>query len=159
MSNSLNFSAQLKKLSKYRALVTARRFLLFALLALTLYVGYLGVSLVPFYLSVMLALLPNLLKGVFRANKSTEVLLPIVERRLDYSKEKHLSTLFSFYLTIVLLMLWAFRFQTFEQIIPIIKYTPTILIISALGIYTIGQYYYFMKFHRSMMNNDIKNIK
>lgn len=159
MGNSSKQNHDLRTLSKFKAILIARRYLMVMFLLLTLYVGYHGYTLVPFYLCGLLALLPSLLHNAFMKEEETRTSLVYVSKNLGYSNQKYKSLQVSFSLTQVLLFLWTIRYYTSPPKELWLKISPTILIISSLLIVTIGQYYYFHKFHDRLMRNEIDQIR
>lgn len=158
MGNSTKLRHDLHQICRYKALSTARRYLILMLLLLTLYVGYYGISLVPFYLCVMLAILPSLLLDAFQGSKEPSKTLTNVIHSLGYTKKRFQGLKVTFYLTLALLLLWFVRLLKQPLVEVWLKYSPAILIISSLLIYTIGQYYYFRRFHELLMSNRIDEI-
>lgn len=159
MCNSYNKKHELRQFSRYKALTTARYCLLTMLLLLIFYFGYYGYSLVPFYLFMILALWPSLVIRAFSNSDKHPCSLSYVKKKLGYSRAKHLSNLFSFYLTLVLCFLWNLRYLSLTEVAPVLKIAPAIPIISSLLIYTIGQYVYFKRYDSYLMKNELEKIQ
>lgn len=159
MNEPRNNRRDLKNLSRFKALKTARSITITMLLTLAVYTAYFGYTLIPFYLGALLALLPSFLLTAMPEESEPLNTCVHAARSLGYSKSRFQAMSFSFSLTLMLLLLWFTRFLKHPPVELWIKYSPAILIISALLIYTIGQYYYFHLFHQYMMNNQIKKIK
>lgn len=149
---------ELFKLCNYSALLTACNYLIATLILSAFYFGYYGITIIPFYLTLLLVLLPHVLKGLCPDCNSSGNQLTYLRGRLKYSSKKHNSYKISFYLIVALLLLWHLRWTTLPQIGLWMRRIPTILIISSLLIYTIGQYYYFLKFHKALMSNSLESI-
>ena len=159
MSDSINYKRDLKNLSKFKALKTARYSTMAMLLVAAVYTAYYGYTLVPFYLGVLLTLLPSLLLTALQEEKEQPNTCAHAARNLGYSKKRHQTMSFSFSLTVLLILLWLFRYLKYPPVELWMKYSPAIIIISALLIYTIGQCYYFRLYDQYMMNNQINKIK
>ena len=150
---------ELRKYSRYKSLLIARNFLLTCLLLLTAYTGYYGTSLVPFYLLALLSVLPSLLKFSWVRPVSVTPSLYTVCQNIGYSYKRHLTTAISFYFTLALLALWNVRLSFVTAMQTWLTIIPVILIISSLIIYTIGQYYYFIRYESLIMQNELDRIR
>jgi len=158
MNTSTNYKRDLKNLAKFKALKTARYSTLAMLLVVAVYTAYFGLSLVPFYLGAMLIFLPSLLRTAIHEKKEPLNTFTHAAKSLGYSKIRFQTMSFSFSLTLMLLLLWMIRLIKHPPVELWLKYSPAIIIISALVIYTIGQYYYFRLFHQAMMNNQVNKV-
>ena len=158
MRTLIKRNLELFKLCNYKALLTACNYLIAALFLSAFYFGYYGITTIPFNLTLLLALLPHVLKGLCPGRDSSGNQLTYLRARFRYTSKKHLSYRLSFYLILALLLLWHLRWTTLPQIGLWMRRIPTILIISSLLIYTIGQYYYFLKFHKALMSNSLESI-
>lgn len=158
MRNLIKNNHDLFLLCNYKALLITRNYLLSCFILITFYFGYYRITLIPFYLLILLVILPSLLQNAFKEKTEVADYFPQLSTRMGYSAKKQKSLRAVFYLILVMLFLWYHRWQALSNIATWNKILPTILIISSLIIYTIGQYYYFVRFHKAMMNHSIENL-
>lgn len=158
MRNLIKNNYDLFLLCNYKALLTVRNYLLSCFTIMSFYFGYYRITLIPFYLLILLVILPSLLHNAFKENTKVADYFPQLSTRMGYCAKKQKSLRSVFYLILVMLFLWYLRWQTLSNIATWNRLLPSILIISSLVIYTIGQYYYFVRFHKAMMEHSIENL-
>ena len=158
MSTACNYKNVLTQLCKYKSLKTTFVFLKSSLLILAFYMGYYQLSLIPFYLLILASILPSLLCEALNRKDPSLPMLVYVGKQIGYSNSKYRTSLFTFYLTLILLLLWYLRFLNTNRMSKYLQIIPPILIISSLLINTIGQYYYFTKFDKHLNNNEHEQI-
>lgn len=142
-------------LSKYKALCVSKYILMLVLVILSFFIMYRRYSYAPFYILIVLALLPNFVSAMFVNIKDKPNRFHYLKYKLNYSRRKYLSNLVSIYFCNSLFVLWRISFFFHAPKTPWLINLPLLFILLQLGCKLIGQYLYFFLYKYRLLNNKI----
>jgi len=157
---------EIRLISKYKALGLSKNFMSICLVISTIYVSLQRYPVSPLYILFLLHVLPPILsfaikdyanryhnKILIYLSKENPFLLSALKRKYHYSRINDSSNTFSFYFTLIMLILWQYNYITMYYIESWHLYIPVIILSVALFIRSIGTIFYQFKLHYDISTN------
>lgn len=166
---AITMKKEISVVANHRALVISKGFLTYVLLITALYLGLRRLTASPLYILLFLILLPNILSFAAKdyGEKSQSKLLQNIineqpfllgtlKKKYKYTKLHYTSNSISYLISIILIGLWQYSFNTQYYLPDYIKYIPAITIASGLAVRLVGIVFYQLKFRYDLINNRIR---
>jgi len=159
---------EIRAISGYRALIISKFFLSVSLILSTLYIGFFGYQISPFYIFLVLNLLPPILsyalkdyvkryqfKLLKQIAEDTPFHLSTLKKKYHYSRLGYVTNSISFLFSLVFLFLWQYNCSTTPNTISTILYQPTFFILTSILIRFTGIIFYRIKLPIDLVNNRV----
>jgi hypothetical protein len=165
-SKAAAMKIEIRTIAGYRALIVSKFFMSLLLFLASLYLGYLRYALSPFYILLMLNILPPVLKSAFKEyalkNKLISRLtadepfqLNILKTKYKYTKLSYSANTMSYLFALLLLCLWQYNYSTSSYIDVLVSRFPLFILISGVLLRFLGIVYYRLKFPFDLSHNKL----
>jgi len=130
---------EIRMIANYRALILCKLILSLFLGATSLYLGLIGYAMSPFYILLILNLLPPILTNALKGNQNnikikqfayiileTPFQLNSLKGKYKYSRTKYIANMVSYLIAIFLILCWQYNYLTSENSQNFLFYFPLI---------------------------------
>ena len=168
MTKSTIMKHEIWKVSNYRTLIFTTYYMSFYLIICTLYNGYMGYALSPFYILILLHIMPPILSHIIinisaQSNsiwfknplKNNPFLLTSLQRKYNFNKQDYIIRSFNFYFILFLIILWQINYRSSTLFYQWYSFAPGVLLGSLVLLRILGTLIYYVKIHYTLTHNKL----
>jgi hypothetical protein len=155
---------EIRLIAKYRALIISKYFITLLLCIMSLYLGIMRYALSPFYILLVLNILPPVLNHVIREysgknrllsdiRKDQPFKLKLLKNKYKYTRLNYVSNSISYLSALLLIGMWQYNYSASENMIDLIVPVPVIILAAGIFVRLLGIIFYQLKLSYDLSHN------